>query len=82
MCELEKLLKELSPVAMQQRLLVTHGTMDPLIPIAMVQGQVRQLKAAGLNVEWREFTKVHTIAEDELAVVRDFVRAGYPVVGK
>ena len=76
-CEVEKLLKELSPVAMQQRLLVTHGTMDPLIPIAMVQGQVRQFKAAGLNVEWREFTKVHTIAEDELAVVRDFVCDGY-----
>jgi phospholipase/carboxylesterase len=67
---------------MQQRLLVTHGTFDPLIPFAMAQGQVRQLKAAGLNVEWHEFAKVHTIAEDEIAVVRDFVRAGYPVVGK
>jgi len=76
-CDLEKLVKELSPVAMQQRLLVTHGTLDPLIPFDMVRGQVRQLKAAGLNVEWREFTKPHTIAEDELAVIRDFVRAGY-----
>ena len=33
-CEPEKLLKELSPVAMQQRLLVTHGTFDPLVPFA------------------------------------------------
>jgi phospholipase/carboxylesterase len=76
-CDLEKLLKELSPVAMQQRLLVTHGTLDPLIPFAVARGQIHQLKAAGLNVEWREFVKEHTIAEDELAVVRDFVRAGY-----
>jgi predicted esterase len=43
----------------------------------MVQGQVSQLKAAGLNVEWREFVKAHTIAEDEIGVIRDFVRAGY-----
>jgi phospholipase/carboxylesterase len=76
-CEPEKLLKELSPVAMQQRLLVTHGTLDPLVPFAMVRGQVRQLQAAGLNVKWHEFVKVHTIAEDEIVVVRDFVRAGY-----
>jgi phospholipase/carboxylesterase len=76
-CEPEKLLKELSPVAMQQRLLATHGTLDPLIPFAMARGQIQQLKAAGLNVEWHEFAKVHTIAEDEIAVVRDFVRAGY-----
>src|SRR5208283_3855938 len=76
-CQPEKLLKELSPVAMQQRLLVTHGTLDPLVPFAMVRGQVRQLQAAGLNVKWHEFVKVHTIAEDEIVVVRDFVRAGY-----
>src|SRR5208282_3044389 len=69
--EPEKLLKELSPVAMQQRLLVTHGTLDPLVPFAMVRGQVRQLQAAGLNVKWHEFVKVHTIAEDEIVVVRD-----------
>jgi len=79
-CEVEKLLQELSPAAMQQRLLVTHGTFDPLVPFDKVRGQVRLLKAAGLNVEWREFAKPHTIVEDELAVIRDFVRAGY--VGK
>jgi len=81
-CEPEKLLQELSPVATRQRLLVTHGKLDPLVPFDLTRGQIRQLKAAGLNVEWREFAKVHTIIEDELAVVRDFVRAGYPVVGK
>ena len=77
-CEPEKLLKELSPVAHQQRLLLTHGTDDPLIPIAKVREQVQLLKAAGLSVEWREFPKAHTIhGSKELAVIRDFVRAGY-----
>jgi phospholipase/carboxylesterase len=77
-CNPEILLKELSPVAMQQRVLVTHGSMDPLIPFAQVREQIKQLKAAGLQIEWHEFAKAHTIAgEQELAVIRKFVEQGY-----
>jgi phospholipase/carboxylesterase len=81
-CEPETLLKELPPVAREQRLLLTHGTGDPLLPIAQVRPQIPLLKEAGLNVEWCEFDKVHTIIGEEIALVRDFVRAGYFVVGK
>jgi phospholipase/carboxylesterase len=81
--EVENLLKKLSPVAREQRLLVTHGPFDPVIPFEPARKQVQKLKAAGLNVEWREFPKAHTIhGEEEIAVLREFVRAGYPVVGK
>ena len=81
--EAEKNAKELSPIARQQRLLMTHGTADPVIPIEKVRPQIPPLAAAGLNVIWREFTKVHTIqGEIEMAVIREFVRAGYAVVGK
>jgi phospholipase/carboxylesterase len=81
--ELEKTVKELSLVARQQRLLMTHGTGDPIVPIEKVRPQIPPLKSAGINVEWREFPKAHTIhGETELAVIRNFVRAGYPVVGK
>lgn len=76
-CELEKLVKELSPVARQQRLLMTHGLHDPLVPFAQVRAQIPLLKAAGINVQWREFDKMHTIIEDEIALIRDFVSAGY-----
>jgi phospholipase/carboxylesterase len=77
-CEPEKLVNELSPVAREQRMLVTHGTLDPLIPITGVRKQVQFLQSAGLNVEWREFAKAHTIAgEAELAVIRDFIKAGF-----
>jgi len=61
-CDPDKLLKELSPVAMQQRLLMTHGTLDPLIPFTTVRMQVNLLKSAGLRIEWHEFMKPHTIA--------------------
>jgi len=73
--EPEQSIEESSSVAMQQRMLVTHGTRDPLIPFAEVREQINVLKAAGLNITWHEFMKAHTIAgEPELAIIRDFVR--------
>jgi len=81
--ELEKTIQQLSPVARQQRLLMTHGVSDPVVPIEKVRPQIPSLKAAGLNVEWREFPKAHSIhGELEMAVIRNFVRTGYAVVGK
>ena len=77
-CDPKQLVKELSPVAREQRLLLTHGRMDPMIPFASVRAQVEFLKAAGLNIEWHEFDKAHTIAgEPELRVIREFIRACY-----
>jgi len=76
--EVEKYPDKLSPFARRQRILMTHGTGDPMVPIAKVRPQIPLLKAAGVNVEWCEFAKDHTIAgEQELSVIRDFVRAGY-----
>jgi len=74
-CEPETLLKELSAVALQEPVLITHGTLDPLIPIGAMRQQVQELKAAGLQIEWHEFIKPHTIAgEPELKVIRDFIQ--------
>lgn len=78
--DVSTLLRELSPVASSQRVLMTHGTEDPLLPIAPVRKQAELLRGAGLNLEWREFAKAHTLAgEEELAVIRKFVEAGYAV---
>jgi len=72
--EPDKVLRELSPVARTQRFLLTHGTYDPLIPIAQTRQQVRWLQAAGLHIEWHELPKEHTIqGEKELDLVRVFV---------
>lgn len=76
--EPDRLLKELSPVACEQRMLFTHGTQDPMVPCAKVREQVKALNAAGLNIEWREFAKAHTIAgRAELGVIRDFIVTGF-----
>ncbi len=76
--EPEKLALELSPQARQQPFLLTHGTLDPLVPIALVRPQVELLKRAGLRIQWHEFVKAHTIAgEQEVALIRDFVQECY-----
>jgi phospholipase/carboxylesterase len=76
--EIENLVRDLTPVARSQRLLVTHGHFDPVIPFADVRDQVQRLKTAGLDVAWHEFPKEHTIhGTEEISVIRDFVRAGY-----
>ncbi len=75
--EIENLLKELSPVAKQQRLLATHGHFDSVIPFAPVREQIQKLQAAGLNAAWHEFPKAHTIhGAEEISVIREFVSQG------
>ena len=74
-----KALTELSPVAKQQRFLVTHGLMDPIIPFPKAKSHFDELKAGGINISWHEFRKEHTIAgEAEMSVIREFVKEGYP----
>ena len=68
-----RLLRELSPVAKQQRVLVTHGRQDPLIPCAEARKQMEMLKASGIALEWHEFNKAHTIIEEEIALFREFI---------
>jgi phospholipase/carboxylesterase len=76
--EPDRLVKELAPEATRQRFLVTHGTQDPLIPIIKVRPQIEILRQAGLQIEWREFVKAHTIAgEAEMSVIREFVKNSY-----
>lgn len=73
-----ELIQDFSPVASQQRILMTHGTQDTLIPVQAVRTQVEELKRAGAKIEWREFVKAHTIAgEDELGVIREFISASF-----
>jgi phospholipase/carboxylesterase len=72
----EQALRELSPVAQQQRFLATHGRYDPLIPFDPVRAQIELLQDHGFQIEWHAYAKDHTIAgEEELDVVRRFVRS-------
>ena len=70
----EKVAQELSPVARDQKFLITHGTFDHLIPFDEVKKQIQSLKSLGLQIQWHEFAKAHTIAGDEeIDLIRRFI---------
>ena len=71
--EPERLLRLLSPVAKSQQFLITHGTRDPLIPPHLVREQIEQLKNAGIQIDFRESEKDHTITEPEIRLFRRFI---------
>ena len=75
-CRPESLLTELSPVAREQRLFITHGTLDPIVPFAVSRAQFALLKSAGLRIDWREYAKAHTIeGNQELPEIRSFIES-------
>lgn len=70
-----RLLAEQSTVAKDQHFLLTHGSMDPLLPTAMVKDLYDQLAAGGMRIDWRLFPKEHTIyGETEMQAIRTFVK--------
>jgi len=72
--EPQRLLEEMAPDARDRRVLMTHGTLDPMVPFRAVHEEVKKLTASGLKIEWHKFQKAHTIAgEEELDIVRGFV---------
>jgi phospholipase/carboxylesterase len=71
---LEDYPEKLSPAARSQKLLVTHGTMDPLLPLPETEAQIKALKGMGLSVDWKVYTKEHTIdPHKELPDIREFL---------
>ena len=76
--ESQELLRELSPVARDQRMLVTHGTGDTMVPLQQTEPAIKLLKSAGMNVEWVVLEKDHTIAgQEEIEIIRRFIEVGY-----
>jgi len=70
----EKIARDLSPVARDQKFLISHGTFDQLIPFDEVKKQVQFLKSLGLQIQWHEFAKAHAIAgAEEIDLIRRFI---------
>lgn len=72
---LEEYPESFSPAARTQKIFVTHGSGDPMIPLSVSKQQVMALKGMGLAIEWREYRKEHTIdPREEVADIRDFLQ--------
>lgn len=72
---LEEYPEKLSTVAREQKILVTHGSEDPMIPMAKTKAQIQALQGMGLNLIWQEYEKEHTIdPQEEVTDIRFFIR--------
>ncbi|MBL6766143.1 MAG: serine esterase [Verrucomicrobiae bacterium] len=71
----DQLIKEQSPVAKEQRFLLTHGSLDDVVPHDRTERQVSRLRAAGIQIQWKVFAKPHTIIDAEFPLFREFVIA-------
>jgi phospholipase/carboxylesterase len=64
---------DLGAAARQQRILMTHGIHDGMIPIGFVRRQKDRLLGLGIQVEWKEYEKEHTLdPTEELEDIRRF----------
>ena len=74
-----RLLTLRSPVAKEQRFFVTHGLEDPLLRVDLARAGYEQLKTAGIQIDYREFRKEHTILPEEIGLFAQFIceRLGY-----
>jgi phospholipase/carboxylesterase len=66
--------EKLSPAARAQKILVTHGTRDPMLPLEETMAQVKALQGMGLSIDWKVYEKEHTIdPRREVADIREFL---------
>ena len=70
----ELLLKEMNPALKDANWLCTHGTQDDILPFHTSKTQVEVLQNGGVNITFKSYPKVHTIAEDELEMIKVWVR--------
>lgn len=65
----------LSPVARDQKILITHGRLDPVVPFEPAARQFRQLRDLGLDLDLVVYDKEHTMLMEELNTISDWLRA-------
>lgn len=72
----EALLRELNPEVNQGDWLITHGTVDEMLPVDRTRAQMLRLNKGGFKIDYREYRKPHTIdVERELSEIRQWIEA-------
>jgi phospholipase/carboxylesterase len=62
------------PVEAAPPVLILHGVKDPIVPLGAANQARSVLMGLGIEVQYQEFKMEHEICQDELEVVRDFIR--------
>ena len=57
---------------------MAHGTQDPVVPIALGEESRRILEGTGFRVEWHAYPMPHSLCEQEVADIRDYLARALP----
>lgn len=71
----ERLLQEMNPNVKNADWLCTHGTYDDVLPYETSKAQVETLQEGGFDIEFKNYDKLHTIAEDELKMIQAWIKS-------
>jgi len=69
-----RLAEEKSPANADVPILMCHGQLDPVVPVAMGLEARDQLRAQGYPVDWHEYPMQHEVCAEELAVIARWMR--------
>ena len=69
-----KLLQEMNQNVKASRWLCTHGTHDDVLPFNISKAQVEVLQNGEFEIEFKSYNKTHTIAEDELVMLAEWIK--------
>lgn len=70
----QNLLKEMNPDVKASNWLCTHGTYDDVLPYNTSKAQVETLQNGGFDIEFKSYEKTHTVAEDELKMLAEWIK--------
>lgn len=70
----ENLLEEMNPHVNDSNWLCTHGTYDDILPFETTHSQIALLQSRGFDITFKSYPKEHTIAEDELKMIAEWIK--------
>ena len=73
----ERIGEEVSFASIDTPILMAHGQMDPMIPMARAITSRDALTALGYNVEWREYGMGHQVSPQEIADIGAWLNARF-----
>lgn len=69
-----RLLQEMNPRVNRSNWLCTHGTYDEILPFHTSKSQIETLQNAGFEIEFKSYPKDHTIADNELRMIAEWIK--------
>ena len=73
----ERIGEEVSFASIDTPILMAHGQMDPMIPMARAITSRDALAALGYDVEWREYGMGHQVSPQEIADIGEWLNARF-----